>query len=106
MLPATVSDITHPETLHTNAQVGAVQELRVNMEGNMLAMVVSDAGTYAPSPSNFPYTYPGALKEKPESSAGSDSGASNRASKKVRVIISSNGTSFTIARNSPAFHMT
>ena len=68
------------------------------MEGNMLAMVVSDAGTYAPSPSNFPYTYPGALKEKPESSAGSDSGASNREFKKVRVIISSNGTSFTITQ--------
>lgn len=48
MLPPSVLDIIPLDTLHTNAQVEAVQELRADMEGNIHAAAVSDANTYGP----------------------------------------------------------
>ena len=55
MHPTADSDLIPLENLRTDAQVGAVQELRADIEENILAAEVSGADTYVctPPPATF-----------------------------------------------------
>ena len=92
MPPTTASDISPPETLHTDAQVGTTKELRDGVDENVFVSAVS--GLIRTSLNNTPHTYTG-LQENPKKSEPSGPGASNRESKKVLVPIPANSASFT-----------